>query len=165
DDDLAGLRAALDAHRLVTVVGPGGVGKTRVALAVAADAGGPVWWTELADLAPGTSGALLAPVVAEAAGVLTAQGADQLAAALAGTPGLLVLDNCEHVLDAVAELLTTLLPACPGVRVVATSREPVDLPGEQLLDLAPLSPAAAEQLFLDRASAAAPGVAPTGDDR
>jgi predicted ATPase/DNA-binding SARP family transcriptional activator len=165
DDDLVRLRAALDAHRLVTVVGPGGVGKTRVALALAADAGGPVWWAELADLAPGTSGALLAPVVAEAAGVLTAQGADQLAAALAGTPGLLVLDNCEHVLDAVAELLTTLLPACPGVRVVATSREPVDLPGEQLLELAPLSSAAAEQLFLDRASAAAPGAAPTGDDR
>ncbi|ALE84637.1 BTAD domain-containing putative transcriptional regulator [Pseudonocardia sp. HH130629-09] len=60
---------------------------------------------------------------------LTAQGAGQLPAALADSSGLLVLDNCEHVLDAVAELLTTLLPACPGVRVVTTSREPVDLPG------------------------------------
>nr|WP_255426713.1 BTAD domain-containing putative transcriptional regulator [Pseudonocardia sp. C8] len=164
DADLAGLAAGLDAHRLVTVVGPGGVGKTRLALAAARERAGTVWLAELADLAV-TGADLLAPVVAETAGVVTAQAPDALAAALAGTEALLVLDNCEHVLDAVAGLLAVLLPACPGLRVLATSREPVAVPGEHLRVLDPLAPADAEALFLERAGAAAPGWTPTAGDR
>ncbi|MEQ3553113.1 BTAD domain-containing putative transcriptional regulator [Pseudonocardia nematodicida] len=164
DADLDGLRADLDAHRLVTVVGPGGVGKTRLALAAARERAGTVWFAELADLSAG-GGNLLAAVVAETAGVVTAQAPAALAAALGDSEALLVLDNCEHVLDAVADLLAVLLPSCPGLRVLATSREPVTLPGEHLHELAPLTPADAEALFVERAGAAAPGWIPSDDER
>ncbi|WP_207935837.1 tetratricopeptide repeat protein [Actinomadura sp. KC216] len=170
------VRALLGAARLVTLTGPGGVGKTRVALAVAdraADAFPD--GVSLVELA-GTTG--VAEAVAAALGVRddTATGshpgvrptglAHRLAGSLRGRRLLLVLDNCEHVAGPVAELVDVLLRAAPDLRVLATSREPLALAGETLYAVSPLELpdpgsdprlASSVQLFVARAAAAAPG--------
>jgi predicted ATPase len=124
--DVAGL---LEECRLVTVTGPGGMGKTRlagqVAWQVAAKFTDGAW---LAELAPVRDPAQVAVVVAAALGIPEQPRtplADTLARALAGQHLLLVLDNCEHMLDAAAQLCAGLLTACDDVRVLATSREPL----------------------------------------
>jgi len=128
----------LDKHELVTVTGPGGVGKTRLAGAVAEQVAGRfadgVWIAELAaTLDPG----LVPNVVAEALGLQLAPGV-ALADVLGRRQLLVVLDNCEHVLDAAASLCESLLAAADEVRVLATSREPLGVAGESRYRLGPL---------------------------
>ena len=132
--EIAEVRRLLDGERLVTLTGSAGVGKTRLALAVAAESldryPGGVWWVELAPLADqGAVGraALAAVGAREAPGVPVA---DQLAVALGEQPTLLVMDNCEHLIGACAELVAELLAASPTASVLATSREPLGVPGE-----------------------------------
>ena len=138
--DVAGL---LEEQRLVTVTGPGGVGKTRlagqVARAVAGRFADGAW---LAELAPVSDPAQVRGVVAAALGVPGQPGvppAEVLARVLARRQLLLVLDNCEHVIGAAAELCAGLLAACDDVRVLATSREPLAAAGEARYRLGPLT--------------------------
>ena len=133
----------LDGHRLVTVTGPGGSGKTRLAAEVAGQVAGRfadgAW---LAELAPVADPSLVAAVVAAALGVSEQPGVpagEALARVLARQQLLLVLDNCEHVIEAAAELSAALLASCDEVTILATSREPLAVPGEARYRLAPLA--------------------------
>jgi predicted ATPase len=134
---------------LVTLTGVGGAGKTRLAAEVAGGVDGEVCWCELASLRTSDS---VAPAVASALGRDDAEGepAAVVAEALEDTGVLLVLDNCEHVLEGAAELVDHVIHALPGARVLATSREPLGVEGEQVVALGPLGPEAVE-LFADRA--------------
>src|SRR5215469_14739042 len=164
--EVAGL---LDQYRLVTVTGPGGAGKTRLAGQVAGRVAGRfadgAW---LAELAPVRDPVLVPAVVAAALGVREQPGlpaAGALARVLARQQLLLVLDNCEHVIGAAAGLCAGLLAACDDVRVLATSREPLRVAGEARYRLGPLAlpdpeglaeaaRAEAVALFTDRARSA-----------
>ncbi len=158
----AELTGMIGRHRQVTAVGPGGVGKTRLALAVAADAAGEysdgVWFV---DLVPVTDAALVAAAVAGALGLGEQPGRDMtesVTAALADRHALLVLDNCEQAVDGVALFLERLLAACPRVTVLATSRARLMVPFERVYPVPPLSLAAdagsdAVALFMERAAA------------
>ncbi|MGI5164972.1 BTAD domain-containing putative transcriptional regulator [Spirillospora sp. CA-253888] len=172
DRALDELERLLDGARLVTLTGPGGVGKTRLSVA-AASRFAPrlpdgVWLVELAGLGPGDD---VAQAVAAALGVrddapgAASRAADRLASALRDRRPLLVLDNCEHVVGAAADLVDLLLRAVPGLRVLATSREPLDVAGETVVPVEPLPTAAAVRLFTERARAAAPGVVLDGESR
>src|SRR5437879_87874 len=170
--ELAELRKKLTSARLVSLVGPGGVGKTRLAIRIATDlgrsfAGGP-WLIELAEVRDSTlvTNAVLAALD------LRDQAATEPQALLLGylrdKELLLVVDNCEHLLGAAAQLVTEVMRAAPGVRVIATSREPLSVSGEHVLPVPPLElPAAhpidslarlgqneAVMLFVERAVAA-----------
>ncbi|WP_314613328.1 ATP-binding protein [Streptomyces stackebrandtii] len=158
------LASLVTAARLVTLVGPGGAGKTRLALEVGAGLPGEVRFVDLGAVA-GT-GSVRASVAgpgevteAFAAALGVRGGGDEvrLVTALAGRPVLLVVDNCEHVVDETAVLVRRLLVACPGLRVLATSREALGITGESLLPLGALTPGAAEELFVRRAAAVRPG--------
>ncbi|MEU7841244.1 BTAD domain-containing putative transcriptional regulator [Micromonospora sp. NPDC049114] len=166
---LTELRALLPAQRLVTLIGPGGVGKTRLATESARAQSFPdgVLLVELAPLPAGDPGVaeqvLGALDVREAAGT-SLSATDRLVAALRSRHLLLVLDNCEHVIEPVAALVARLLRDAPGVRVLATSREPLGLTGELLWEVPPLSlpsdsdpdavrRSAAARLFAARAAA------------
>ncbi|MHA4819957.1 ATP-binding protein [Streptomyces aculeolatus] len=158
----AELAAAVRAHRQVTAVGPGGVGKTRLALAVAGDLAGEfpdgVWF---ADLVPVADPVRVGAAVAAAVGVGEQPARDvddAVLAALADHDALLVLDNCEHVRDGVAPFLERLLAACPRLRVLATSRARLVVPFERAVPVPPLSRAGGDEsdavaLFMDRAAA------------
>ena len=147
ETEAAEVRRLLAAAPLVTLTGPGGAGKTRLALHVASgvvaapgpDARDGVWHADLAPLADGT---LVPQAVAAAVGVREVPG-QPLAAILAGGLRerrlLLVLDNCEHLLDACAVLVETLLRAAPGVRILATSREALRCEGETVFRVPPLA--------------------------
>ncbi|QXG76174.1 winged helix-turn-helix domain-containing protein [Modestobacter sp. L9-4] len=169
--ELATLARALADRRLTTVVGPGGAGKTRLALEAArrrpADAPPAV----LVELAEVEDADLVPAQVATVLGVSLTSGdpVGAIRTALRDRSLLLVLDNCEHVVAAAAELCAALLPHCPGLRVLATSREPLALPGEALLLCGPLPAGGpgsdAEQLFLDRARLTVPSLAePTAEE-
>ncbi|MFD1324463.1 ATP-binding protein [Micromonospora sonneratiae] len=151
------LAVALAEARLVTLVGPGGVGKTRLAVELAAEiapqfADGGAF----VDLVPVRDN-FVAPVVAAVLGV-TPVPSQPLIEAIKGELGprrsLLVLDNCEHLLDAVAAFTEEILSGCPGVTVVATSRERLAVPGERVIGLSPLVEPEARALFDERARAA-----------
>jgi len=160
--DVDRVRALLGGARLVTLTGPGGAGKTR--LAREAVGGGTA---VVAELAPLTGPEQLATAVLAAVGepelVLRAQDemppdiVSRLVAAISPRETLLVLDNCEHLVEAVAELAETLLHACPRLRVLATSREPLGVAGEILHPVDALAEADAVALFADRAAAVRPG--------
>ncbi|NUW29835.1 winged helix-turn-helix domain-containing protein [Nonomuraea sp. SMC257] len=144
DDAVAEVAALLEDERLVTLTGSGGVGKTRLALEVAHRLSGAyadgAWLVELAALDHATGSP--AEAVMEALGIREgtegAAPAARLSEALRARELLLVLDNCEHVVERVAELAEALLRAVPGMRVLATSREPLALPGETLWSVPPL---------------------------
>ncbi|SHM72465.1 ATP-binding protein [Cryptosporangium aurantiacum] len=157
----AALTAALRDHRLVTAVGPGGVGKTRLALAVAAELGDRfadgVWYV---DLVPVTDGAMVAPAVAYLLGLGEQPGRsaeETVLAWLADREVLLVLDNCEHLVDGVVVMLERLLTRCPGVRVLAVGRARLLVPYERVFLVPGLSVEGdggdAVELFLARAAA------------
>ena len=171
------LRALLAGVRLVTLTGSGGVGKTRLAVETArglvADLPDGAWLVELAALDRDATTDTVAERVLAALDVRDVTGEavpppDRLAGVLRARQLLLVLDNCEHVVERTAELVEALLRAAPGLRVLATSREPLGLPGERAWEVPPLSPpdpgsegdpdglarSAAVQLFVARASAA-----------
>jgi len=170
--ELAQVKDAIGAHRLVTLFGPGGVGKTRLAFRAAADLlrsfDGGSW---VVELAPVHDPHLVADTVVASLGMRDGRGGsarDRLLEHLRDRELLLVLDNCEHVQDAAAELVTDLLAQCPGVRVIATSRHAFGVEGEQLLPVPPLpvpsgdrDPRSPEslmhydsvRLFVDRATA------------
>ena len=144
--DLATARALLDAPdapaRVLTIVGPGGVGKSALGLQVASELWQRFDAAWLVELAPITEPALVAETVAAALGVPdhpNHSALDRLSLFLEYTRGLLVLDNCEHVLEACGQLATRLLPECPKLRILATSREPLQVPGERVLRLAALA--------------------------
>jgi class 3 adenylate cyclase len=175
-DELDEVAALLEGHRLVTVTGPGGVGKTRLAGEVTHRVAGRfadgVWLAELAGVA---DPALVPAAVAAALGVQPRRGGsvmEAIAEVLATRQVLLVLDNCEHVIAAVAELCGTLLPVADDVRVLVTSREPVGLSGERRFRLRPLGlPEAADggseavALFADRARQVDPHFALSAETR
>src|SRR6266567_184623 len=179
--ELQELRRLLSATRLLTLTGPGGVGKTRLALEVArnlqsseAFADG-VWFAGLAPLA---DAALLPQTAAAALGVREEPGRavlETLQESLRARRLLLVLDNCEHLVEACADLADTLLHACPLLTILATSREALNIAGETVWPVPPLSvPGRADtwspdgllhleavRLFVERARSAVPNFALT----
>ncbi len=185
DEEITRLEALLEKHRLVTLIGPGGAGKTRLAGEVAGrrlpTTRDGVWMAELAtvtdpsDVGAGVLGALglrEARLISERTGnAFPTGGTDavtHLLDVLADRQTVIVLDNCEHVIGAAAVLADQLLAHCPGLRVVATSREPLGIAGEHLAQVPPLGlppeDATPEEalrhpavrLFSDRAQAASP---------
>jgi predicted ATPase len=155
----ADIARLLRSARLVTLTGPGGCGKTRLALAVAADATPQLpdgaWFVDLASL---SDPALVAQAAALAVGVpipASRSALEALVVHLATREALLVLDNCEHLIDACARLAEEVLRAGPGVRVLATSREPLRCADEIAWRVPSL--AEAERLFYERAAAVRPG--------
>nr|BFE84364.1 hypothetical protein GCM10020093_069650 [Planobispora longispora] len=140
--ELAAVRRSLAEARLVSLVGPGGVGKTRLALRAAGDLGrgfpGGAWLVELAEV---RDCALVGDAVMAALDLRTQAAAEPsavLAAHLRDKRLLLVVDNCEHLLAATARLVAEMMRAAPGVRVIATSREPLSAPGEHVVPVPPL---------------------------
>ncbi|MFJ8663054.1 AfsR/SARP family transcriptional regulator [Streptomyces sp. NPDC093795] len=167
EPELAALHADLARSRLVTLTGPGGSGKTRLAEEAALRAvGGPAAW--IVELAPlddpeALPGAVLSALRLREINLLTRDGVPlqddptaHLVEHLSRRPLLLVLDNCEHVIDAAAALAETLLTHCPQLRVLATSREPLGVPGESVRPVEPLPPDPAHRLFVERARAVRP---------
>jgi non-specific serine/threonine protein kinase len=167
--EISEVRSALSDARLVTLSGPGGIGKTRLALRVASDAireyADGVWFV---DLAPVSEPDLVPQTLASVLGIREEPGqplSETLRAYIAPKSLLLVLDNCEHLVGACALLADTLLRTCPRLRILATSREPLSITGEEILRVPSLSlpdpdqsasPASiadheAVQLFVDRA--------------
>ncbi|MFD9247371.1 ATP-binding protein, partial [Streptomyces sp. NPDC059556] len=217
EPELAAIHADLDRFRLVTLTGPGGSGKTRLAeeaalrafapAATTGSAGTPAtaahpatsappspgptgadlqrtepapapaspttaWIAELAPLddPEAVPGAVLSALRLREVNLITREGATlqddptaHLVEHLARRPFLLVLDNCEHVIDAAAALAETLLTDCPQLRILATSREPLGVPGESVRPLEPLPPDPAHRLFAERARAVRPDVDLTRD--
>lgn len=182
--EIADVEARLATTSILTLTGPGGVGKTRLALEVGAhlvDAyPGGVWYVELATL---SDGALIGDTIASALQLkpVTAGAIPTLLSALADRRVLLILDNCEHLLDPVVEVADQLLRRCPDLRIVATSREALGMSGESLMPVpsmslpesgGPGSPEAFErlascdavQLFIDRGRAVLPGFALTEEN-
>ena len=173
DAELAEVKSLLDAHRLVTLIGPGGIGKTRLALEVARhllpQCADGVW---LVDLSALSDGSLVLTAVASVLGIAaTERGTmlDRIATALRSRVLLLILDNCEHLLSPSASVAETVTRAGGGLRVLATSREPLKVEGEWLYHVPPLSIPAAEvrdtneilnhsavELFMSRTAAAGP---------
>ncbi len=182
-EELTRIVKLVDESRLVTLVGPGGAGKTRLATEAAAtlvDQGGDgVWFVELAPITDPAevAQAVLAAVVRRESLLIgdrrtprpPREAEGQLLDVLGGRRTLLVIDNCEHLLDATAQLVDLLLAGCPQLAVLATSREPLGITGEALVVLAPLATpgrdgpteealaSPAVRLFADRAADARPG--------
>ncbi|KQV70022.1 hypothetical protein ASC64_09600 [Nocardioides sp. Root122] len=166
-EDLARLRAALAAARLVTVLGPGGIGKTSIAQVIARESRQPrVHVVELVGVGAGDDVVVAVGAALGVRGSVTsrlsltaAQQADvrgRLAQELDAGPTLLVLDNCEHVLEPVAALVAFLLATTRDLQVLATSRAPLRLAAERAVPLSQLSTGDAEQLFVRQASATRP---------
>lgn len=164
DTELGWLDQLRADQRLVTVVGPAGVGKTRLTVEHLARRPGQDWW--LVRLADVSRVEVLAQAVADAVGLAQVAGDPQaaLTTALAHSAGLLVLDNCEHLVDGVATLAAELLERCPGLSVLATSREPLGVDGEKTVPLDPLPDDAAVELLIDRITAIRPGWTPTPEE-
>ncbi len=151
DTDLAAIIDLLTDSRLVEVVGPGGVGKTAVAIAAGRSlsgsdlANGGVWLARLETAVSADD------VVDTVVAALNVGGEGALLERLKNGRTVLILDNCEHVLDSVTELAARLLDAAPGLRILCTSQAPLGLDGEVVFELAPLAISDAVALFTDRA--------------
>ncbi len=182
--ELASVRTGLASHRLVTLLGPGGIGKTRLAFRAAADQERSLTdgaW--VAELAPVQVPELVPETLVGALGIRSPDGGsptERLVAHLRDRQALLVLDNCEHVQEAASALASELLCSCPGVRVLVTTRHALTLPGELVLSVPPLpmpgpgqaagSPEAlmhydAVRLFVDRATASWPSFQVTASNQ
>ena len=181
DDDLARIAKLLTTGRLVTVIGPGGAGKTRLAVEAARrhrhEYRDGAWLLDLASVTePAKIATALLAGIGLRGGAMLDSGkrvegdeVDALVGELGGWESLLLIDNCEHLIDAVASLVAVLLPRCSGLRVLATSREPLAVDGEALVPLGPLAlPGPADtveqartadsvRLFTERAAAVRPG--------
>ncbi len=159
--ELAELTQAVRTSRLTTVVGFGGMGKTRIALEAAADLGGAyrdgVWLSELAAI---TRPEALAPAVGALFGQATPDTGLTTVASVVGAlksrEALLVLDNCEHLVAEVAAFAEAVLQGCPRITLLCTSREPLNIDGERVLRLGPLEAAPSMELFLERVRTADP---------
>jgi len=173
-EELAGIAGLLGESRLVTLTGVGGVGKTRLGLEAARAAldrfADGVWFVDLARLAAPDVVPAEVAVALDVPDDATATPIDRLATHLQDREALILLDNCEHLVDACATLVQRLLSTCPAVRVLATSRVALGVAGERVDAVPPLSLATraatggapradAVALFLDRARAARPGLA------
>ena len=151
------LRANIQQHRLVTVTGTGGVGKTRLSLETAhtvlSGFRDGIWFVELA---PVSDGDVVAQRIAETLGMDSTEPAvsDEWMDVLAEKSQLLILDNCEHLLAACAELAERLLARCPRLHILATSRERLHVIGERVFHVPSLQGGAAVELFMDRAASA-----------
>jgi predicted ATPase len=173
-DEVARVGKALQTCRLITLVGPGGAGKTRLAAEVAAamrdnaldEVADGIWLAELASV---TDAADVPQAVLGAIGlresrllpdgtqrIISRDARTRLLEGLADARALLVLDNCEHLIDACAHLADALLADSPQLRIVATSREPLGITGESLFVVPPLGEDPAVRLFADRAAAVSP---------
>ncbi len=179
-DELAELSRSIGVHRLITLTGTGGTGKTRLALEVARNllaTGRAVVF--LVDLTTVTNRELFDEALADALGIRAQTGralATTIAAALTGQDVVIVLDNCEHLLEKCATFVQALLAASRQMRILATSREPLGVPGERVHRVPPLELVAREEepdriagceavrLFTDRAAAARPDFTITPDD-
>ena len=171
--ELRELTEAVRASRLVTLTGPGGVGKTRLAVESAAalrqEHRDGAWLVEFASVtepggvAPAVAGALGAAAAGLAGPPSLDSTVELIVRFLAGRSLVVVLDNCEHVIGQAAALAETLAGTVPGLRLIATSREPLGVAGEVLVPVGPLALPAAAGLFTDRARAVRPGF--TADER
>jgi predicted ATPase/DNA-binding SARP family transcriptional activator len=155
EGDVAAITELLATQRLVEIIGPGGIGKTAVAMAVGRElagsqplGSGAVW---LARLETAATGHDVIDTLIAALAVVGGEGA--LVQRLKGTSALVILDNCEHVVDAAAALAVRLLDAVPGLRILCTSQIPLDVDGETVVELAPLALSDAVTLFTRRATA------------
>lgn len=165
--ELTSIAAQLEAERLVTVLGPGGAGKTTLALETARRTADALF----VELAPTTPAEVWAAIAAAAGrGIRLADSqrveegdSDRVVEALRGRDVLVVLDNCEHVSASAAAVARELLTTLPGVRILTTSREPLGVPGEAFVPLGPLAHDDAVELFARRVRAAR-GTAPDEDD-
>ncbi|ACU75118.1 transcriptional regulator, winged helix family [Catenulispora acidiphila DSM 44928] len=178
--EVDGLTRRLAESRLVTVVGAGGAGKTRLAGETALHSlqrwPGGVWQVELAPVGDPSGVPFAFLKVFAIRDTDGPDAADRLAEVLSREPTLLVVDNCEHVIDAAARLVEDLLVRCPHLRVLATSREPLGIEGEALCPVPPLASAprdagaaqalqyASVRLFADRAASVRPGFAVDDDN-
>ncbi|MCD2189380.1 BTAD domain-containing putative transcriptional regulator [Actinomycetospora soli] len=166
DADVAGVVASLQRPGLHTLVGGAGCGKTATAVAAAHRAASGfvdgVWFVDLTSALDDTD---VAPTVSSTLGLAGDGGAIGAVAGFAARRRmLLVLDNCEHVLDGAAELVEHLLTAADGLTVLATSREPLEVADETVVDLRPLPPGPAVELFTERLAQARGGTAPSDDE-
>jgi len=164
DADLAQLREVIRSSRVTTILGPGGIGKTRLAHAMGRDAAQPV--IRFVELVGVTDGAGLLPALGVALGVRETSGAGtrpldlraRIIENLGAAPTLLILDNCEQIIDAVADLVGTLVGHTRDLTVVTTSRSPLRIRAERVYPLGELSETDGVRLFEERATAARPGV-------
>jgi predicted ATPase/DNA-binding SARP family transcriptional activator len=164
--EVAAVEELLAERRLVTLIGTGGAGKTRLALEVARTwhdtADTAVWMVELAEVTardgvvPAIAAVLDVPDDATEARPSSAKSSSRLTAFLGQRPTLLLLDNCEHLVDEVATCARDLLEACPALRILATSREGLGVTGEDRYEVLPLPLADSVELFAERAGAVAP---------
>ena len=174
--DLASLNELVDAHRLITIVGPGGAGKTRLCVQMAnARAAAPdtpasdVWLVELASIGvPSAVADTIATALGIADGATPRGGApqapeDRIVQHLASRAALLLLDNCEHVIDEAARVAEALLVACPLLTIVATSREALGVTGEKIWRMPSMAIDDSVALFVDRAATAS-GFVMTSED-
>jgi len=169
ENELHDIGQALTASRLLTLTGPGGTGKTRLALAAAATLGAPGATTSTCwlDLAPIDDAAIVAQAFAAALSVPDTPGqdvTDALAAHIGSQRLLLILDNCEHLVGAAASLAESLLAACPNLTVLATSREALSVEGERTWLVPPLAGQDAVTLFEQRAQLVRPSFRVTADN-